>query len=64
MKTKMGRKDRNVVLAGGETCPDEMSPSYAEKPVTRISTFFRSPMLSSVCPTLSPPLVWSPTMQS
>lgn len=42
----MGRKDRNVVLAGGETCPAEMSPSYAEKPATSVSTFCMPPILS------------------
>lgn len=48
MKTKMGRKDKNAVLAEGETCPSAMSSSYAEKPATSVSTFCMPPILSSL----------------
>lgn len=51
MKTKMGRKDKNAVLAEGETCPAAMSPSYAEKPATSVSTFRVPPVLSSLAHT-------------
>lgn len=75
MKTKMGRKDKNAVLAERETCPAAMSPSYAEKPatgvcnVTQLCRVACHRCLHLLCapnsqlfvwPTLNPPLAWSP----